>query len=109
MESSGQVRIASRAAAPAELGLARDPRVLGVALHQIMLRQQAGTRLIEAANGSLAEGFHGYEPDNLFRWTDGDALLPAALFDSVQGWFELELHIACGAHYVADAAAAAVA
>ena len=105
----GQVRIASRSAAPAELGLARDPRVLGVALHQIMLRQRAGTRLIEAADRSLAEGFHGYEPDNLFRWTDGDALLPAALFDSVQGWFELELHIACRAHYMADAAAVAVA
>jgi hypothetical protein len=105
----GQVRIASRAAAPAELGLARDPRVLGVALHQIMLRQPAEMRLIEAADGSLAEGFHRYEPDKLFRWTDGDALLPAALFDSVQGGFELELHIACRAHYMADDAAVAIA
>jgi hypothetical protein len=105
----GQVRIASRAAAPAELGLARDPRVLGVAVHQITLRQRAGTRLIEAADGSLAEGFHGYEPDNLFRWTHGDTLLPAALFDSVQGGSELELHIACRAHYLADAATVAVA
>jgi hypothetical protein len=103
------VRVASRAAAPQELGVARDPRVLGVALRRIMLRQGARLRLIEAADASLADGFHGYEPDNLFRWTDGDGLLPAALFGSVQGGFELELHVACCTRYIVDAPACAVA
>ena len=103
------VRIVSRAGAPQELGVARDPRVLGVALRRIMLRQGARMRLIEAEDASLAEGFHGYEADNQFRWTDGDALLPAALFDGVHGGFELELHVACRARYIDDAAAVAVA
>jgi hypothetical protein len=89
--------------------LARDPRVLGVALRRIVLRQGARLRLIEAADGSLAKGFHGYESDNLFRWTDGDALVPAALFDGVQGISELELHVVCLTRYSADAPARAVA
>ena len=33
------MRIGSRAAAPAELGLARDPRVLGVALRRLVVRK----------------------------------------------------------------------
>jgi len=103
------VRIASRAAAPQELGVARDPRLLGVALRWIILRQGARLRLLEAVDASLAEGFHDYEPDNRFRWTDGDALVPAALFDGVQGGFELELHVACRARYGAEAPALAVA
>jgi len=103
------VRIASRAAAPQELGVARDPRLLGVALRWIILRQGARLRLIEAADASLVEGFHDYEGENLFRWTDGDALLPAALFDGVQGGFELELHVACRTRYGADAPAREVA
>jgi hypothetical protein len=103
------VRVVSRAAAPQELGVARDPRVLGVALRRIMLRQGARLRLIEAVDASLAEGFNGYEPDNRFRWTDGDALLPAELFDGVQGVFELEVHVVCSTRYIAGAAARAAA
>ncbi len=103
------VRVTSRAAAPQELGVVRDPRVLGVALRRIMLRQGARLRLIEAADASLADGFHRYEPDNLFRWTDGDGLLPAVLFGPLQGGFELELHVGCCTRYIADAPAGAVA
>jgi hypothetical protein len=36
---------------PAELGLARDPRELGVALLRIVVRQVARERLVSAAAG----------------------------------------------------------
>lgn len=95
------VRIVSRAAAPQELGLARDPRVLGVALRRIMLSQGRRLTLIEADDTLLADGFHAFEPDNGFRWTGGDAALPAALFGDFPGAVEIELHVACTTSYVA--------
>ena len=93
------VRIVSRAGAPAELGLARDPRVLGVALRRIALHQGMRCRVIEAEDPVLAEGFHGFEPDNGLRWTDGDAAVPAALFDGFDGTMELVLHVGCTTQY----------
>jgi hypothetical protein len=92
-ERPGSVRVISRAGAPDVLGIARDPRLLGVAVRQIRLWRGARLRLIEASDASLDEGFHLFEEDNGFRWTDGDALLPAALFDGVQGACELELSV----------------
>jgi hypothetical protein len=89
----GSVRIVSRAAAPAELGLTRDPRVLGVALRRVALRQGTRFRIIEAADGSLTEGFHPFEIADGLRWTDGDAALPAALFEGFDGLMELVLHL----------------
>jgi autotransporter passenger strand-loop-strand repeat protein len=103
------VRVVSRSGAPQELGVARDPRELGVALWRIMLRQGPRLRMIEAEDAALAEGFHGYEAEHQFRWTDGDALLPAALYDGLHGGFELELHVACRARYGADLEARAAA
>ena len=87
------VRIVSRAAAPAELGLARDPRVLGVGLSGIVLRQGSWFPSVEVSDPALSEGFHGFEPDNGLRWTDGDAALPAALLDALEGSKELVLHV----------------
>jgi len=94
-------RIVSRAAAPQELGLARDPRVLGVALRRIVLSQGRRLKLVDADDGLLADGFHAFEPDNGFRWTDGDAALPASLFGDFPGPVEIELHVACTTRYVA--------
>ncbi len=91
-EHPSSVRIVSRAAVPAELGLARDPRVLGVAVRQIVVRQGTRFRRIEAADARLSEGFHPFEPDNRQRWTSGNAALPPALFNEFQGPFELVLH-----------------
>ena len=56
-----EVRIVSRSAAPDELGVARDPRVLGIALRQIVLRQGTRFHTIKAADTRLAEGFHAVE------------------------------------------------
>jgi hypothetical protein len=92
-------RVLSRAAAQDELGLARDPRVLGVALRQIVLWQGQHVKIVTASDALLCQGFHAFEPDNGFRWTDGDAALPASLFDGVTGSCELELHVGCTARY----------
>jgi hypothetical protein len=88
------VRIVSRAGVPQELGLARDPR--------IVVLQGRRLRLIDADDAALVDGFHGFEPDNGFRWTDGDAALPASLFAGLAGVVELVLHVACTSRYLAD-------
>lgn len=102
------VRLISRAAAPQELGLARDPRVLGVAIRRIVATRGARQRLIEADDASLTDGFHGYETEvgstAGFRWTDGDAPVPPALFAGFDGPFDLEVHLAATANYIADQA-----
>src|SRR5262249_17379712 len=65
------VRIGSRSGAPQEFGLSRDPRPLGIALRRIIVTQGSKTRVLAADDDRLAEGFHGFEPDNGWRWTDG--------------------------------------
>ena len=84
----------SRAGIPAELGTARDPRPLGVPLRRISLHHGARLRIMEADDPTLAEGFHGFEPSDGLRWTNGDACLPAALFADFDGPMSLELHMA---------------
>ena len=83
----------SRAAAPAELGIMRDPRVLGVAISRLVLRKGARFRIVDAADPRLADGFHGFEPDGGLRWTSGAAALPASLFEGFDGPFELVLQV----------------
>jgi hypothetical protein len=97
----GEVRVVSRAGVPAELGLARDPRLLGVALRRVMLWRGARLRLIEASDPSLSDGFHLFEADNGFRWTDGDACLPARLFDGISGPHQMELYVGGTTRYPA--------
>jgi hypothetical protein len=101
------VRIVSRAAAPAELGLARDPRSLGVAVTRIMLSKAVRLRVMEAEDPALTDGFHAFEPALGLRWTDGDAVLPAALFEGFEGTVTLGLHLDGSGQYPAFAQAAA--
>jgi hypothetical protein len=91
--------VISRVVVPSQLGSARDPRTLGVALRQIMLWQGPRVRVIEAADASLRDGFHGFEPLLGARWTCGAARLPAALFDGLTGSCQLELRVGCTARY----------
>ena len=42
-----RLRIVSRSAVPAELGLARDPRSLGIALRQLIIRQGARFQVVD--------------------------------------------------------------
>ena len=86
-----EVRIVSRAAAPRDLGLARDPRMLGVAVRRIALRANGATHSVDADSVRMADGFHGYERADKLRWTDGDARVPPSLFDGATGPAELLL------------------
>jgi uncharacterized repeat protein (TIGR03803 family) len=96
------LHIVSRATAPAELGLARDPRVLGVALRRIVVRKGAQFRVTEADDDGLTDGYHAFETDNRFRWTDGDAAIPEELFAGLDGALELLLSIGATTRYLAD-------
>jgi Hint domain len=96
-----EVRIMSRAAAPCELGLARDPRVLGVAVQRVTVVAGARHRVIEAADDRLCDGFHSYEPALDLRWTDGDAVLPADPFNGFDLATAMIVQIAGTAQYVA--------
>jgi hypothetical protein len=86
-----ELRVVSRAGSPAELGSARDPRLLGVAVRQIRVWHGARVRTLDASDASLTEGFHAFEADNGCRWTDGDAALPGTLFDHIVDTCECEL------------------
>jgi hypothetical protein len=101
-----EARLVSRAASPQELGLARDPRFLGVAVHRIVLNQGAHQRVVEADDASLVDGFHGHEIEVAgqvgFRWSNGDALLPAWLFRGIGGPFRLDVHLVATGHYIDD-------
>jgi hypothetical protein len=96
------VRIVSRAGVPQELGTARDARLLGVALRQIIVSQGERTRRVPAASALLTDGFHAYEPADSIRWTDGDATIPASLFDDGDGPIELALRLGGTTSYLAD-------
>ena len=98
----GCVRVVSRIGVPQELGWARDPRALGVALRHMVLRQGARLAVVEAEDARLARGFHAFEPDVGVRWTDGEGVLPAELFDGLSGPLELELHLGGTTQYLAD-------
>ena len=93
------VRIRSREGVPAELGLARDPRSLGVAVTRVQISEGARLVLIEASNDLLVNGFHDYEPDGNLRWTTGDAELPVSLTSVFSGEAELVLQLAGTNHY----------
>jgi hypothetical protein len=96
-----EVHIVSRAAAPDELGLARDPRVLGVAVRSMTVLAGPRHRTVEARDDRLCEGFHCYEPELDIRWTDGDARLPAELFAGFTAPVELLIHVNGVTRYLA--------
>lgn len=99
-----EMRLASRSGVPAELGINEDQRRLGVAVQRIVLRQ-SGMVLDIIADSPLLDvesGFHGYEADGGFRWTNGAALVPLRLLAAfAAGGLTLEVHVGCTAHYPA--------
>ena len=73
---STTIRLRSRAAVPARLGLTRDDRRLGFKVERVDI-QRGGRRLpAGAADLDGCAGVYPPEVDGL-RWTDGDATLPA--------------------------------
>ena len=96
------VRLVSRAAAPQELGVARDPRCLGVAVRRIVVRQGTRFRVLRADDPALADGFHAFETETGLRWTDGDAVLPRRLFAGFDGPCEVVVHLGGTTQYIED-------
>jgi hypothetical protein len=101
-----EIRIVSRATVPQELGLARDARCLGVAMKRIVVRQGTRFHTFRSDDTRLAEGFHPFEAEEGFRWTDGDARLPLEMFAGFRGRQELMLHLGATTQYTEGAAAA---
>ena len=98
--TSGDVRIVSRSAAPQELGLSRDPRALGVAIERIVLWRFGWQPFaLEADDPGLTDGFHGFEPLESWRWTDGDAGLPPSLLRHIDDGCVLELCVRATGSY----------
>jgi Hint domain len=91
--SPASVRIISREGVPAELGLVRDSRSLGVAIRRIQVTRGRHLDLVEADDARLVDGFHGYEPVEDLRWTNGNAGLPTDLFSGFIEPIELRLHV----------------
>jgi hypothetical protein len=80
-----------------------------VAVRQIRLWQSSRVRLLVASDESLAEGFHSFEPDNGYRWTDGNAVLPLELFQGLAGECQIEVLIGGTTRYPRCNAAAGAA
>ncbi len=93
------LRIASRSAAPDVLGLARDPRLLGVAVTRIVAFGAGGSGVLWPHDPNLQAGWHALETDNRWRWTNGSAEVPAALFAEIEGAIGIELTVASVAQY----------
>jgi hypothetical protein len=93
------VVIVSRAGVPAELGFARDPRRLGVALRRVTIRQGAKFMLVDADDERLTAGFHAYEPAETIRWTDGSAELPIEAFARFDAGAEVAVHLGGATRY----------
>jgi hypothetical protein len=93
------VVVGSRYGMPAQLGIARDPRTLGVALRQVTVRQGARFMQLDAEDERLTEGFHDYEPANRLRWTDGCAQLPAEAFARFEKGAEVMLRLGGATRY----------
>ncbi|HET6306907.1 MAG TPA: Hint domain-containing protein [Rhodopila sp.] len=103
------VRLVSRAAVPQELGIARDARCLGAAVRRIVARKGTRFRVIRAEDAALAEGFYPFEAGLGWRWTNGDARVPAGLFAGFEGEVELVVQLGGRTLYVDDGRARHVA
>ena len=93
------VVIGSCTGVPAELGFARDPRRLGVALRRVRIRQGAKFMLVDADDERLTAGFHDYEPAENIRWTDGHAELPIQAFARFDAGAEVVVHLGGATRY----------
>jgi hypothetical protein len=78
-------------------------------VRQVVVRQRARFRVFRAADKLLAEGFHPFEAGTALRWTDGDAVLPGAMFAGFAGTVEVVVHVGGTTWYVDDGVRSAVA
>jgi hypothetical protein len=96
---AADIQIASRDVVPAERGLARDFRPLGVGLRRVTVRQGHRFTLLQARDPALSAGFHAFEPDRNLRWTNGRGSIPAEAFAGFDGPVDVVLDVAATAIY----------
>jgi len=94
--------VMSRSGVPQELGVARDPRCLGVAVRRVVVRQGTRFRVVKAGDKLLAEGFHALEAETGLRWTNGDAVLPSGVFAGFVGPIEIVIHVGGSTRFIDD-------
>lgn len=78
------LRLRSPAASPFAAHGLPDDRRLGLRLRAAILAHDGGEITLDLADPALSEGWHAPEssPGGIWRWTDGDADIPAALLAS---------------------------
>lgn len=88
-----ELRLCSHATRPSMLGDSPDRRRLGVMVRAIELAGPAGRTAITPDHPALGCGWHAVESDGtgIWRWTDGNALLPARLLAGQPGPIRLIL------------------
>ena len=101
------VRLVSRVMIPEELGLARDPRRLGLGVRRVSVHRGNEIATIRAHDRRLTDGFHQYEAACDVRWTDGDAALPAEAFAPFEGAVTVVVHLGAATRYPLAATRAA--
>ena len=73
------IRLRSRSERPGKIGIP-DNRLLGFCLKSLILNDGSIVRHVQAAELADAEGCYEWEPPGQV-WTNGDAVLPAGLFE----------------------------
>ncbi len=86
---AGRLRLCSRSGVPSLIGISRhDHRRLGVAIRQIIL-SQPGVMTCFAHDAPLFREGGCHLAEDGYCWTDGELVLPAALFGHLKGGFAL--------------------
>jgi hypothetical protein len=102
LRDPGSVRLISRSGAPSDLvPYETDRRRLGVAVQRIIVRSHDEQIEIPPDHPGLSRGWHEAERDggSLWRWTNGDAVLPLSGFTAAV----LEIQLAGAMTYVVEA------
>jgi hypothetical protein len=97
------LRLCSRSNRPTALGISDDHRCLGYAVTALVVEDAITRREIAIGQLGGEDGFHEAEPEG-WCWTDGDAGLPAWLWDGLHGRITLEVHGFALPHYPGDQA-----
>jgi len=78
--SAREARLRSDVFSPLDLGLSSDRRSLGLRLTGLMIGDGSASRSVALDDPCLGTGFYAAEENGAWRWTDGDAVIPAELW-----------------------------